>query len=125
MQPTAATPGPIGLHRPEPATAASTPPVPGRRILHLTTEYPPVIFGGLGTAVGGWVRASAQQGLAVGVLLIDGALVVDESMTNLYGAPVARSAADLPASAVVDREGVMFVRAGRESAIETGVRITQ
>ena len=95
------------------------------RVLHLTTEYPPVIFGGLGTAVGGWVRASAQQGLAVGVLLIEGALVVDESMTNLYGAPVARSAADLPASAVVDREGVMFVRAGRESAIEIGVRIAQ
>src|SRR5215471_13937165 len=30
------------------------------RILHLTTEFPPVIYGGLGTAVGGLVGASAK-----------------------------------------------------------------
>ncbi len=40
------------------------------RVLHLTTEYPPVIFGGLGTAVGGLVRASAQAGTEVAVLLV-------------------------------------------------------
>jgi glycosyltransferase involved in cell wall biosynthesis len=39
------------------------------RILHLTTEFPPVIYGGLGTAVGGLVGASAKGGMAVGVLL--------------------------------------------------------
>jgi glycogen(starch) synthase len=39
------------------------------RILHLTTEFPPVIYGGLGTAVGGLVEASANGGMAVGVLL--------------------------------------------------------
>src|SRR6266436_2607748 len=39
------------------------------RILHLTTEFPPVIYGGLGTAVGGLVEASANAGMAVGVLL--------------------------------------------------------
>jgi glycosyltransferase involved in cell wall biosynthesis len=39
------------------------------RVLHLTTEFPPVIYGGLGTAIGGLVRASASAGLGVGVLL--------------------------------------------------------
>ncbi len=40
------------------------------RVLHLTTEFPPVIYGGLGTAVGGLVNASTQAGMAVGVLLV-------------------------------------------------------
>ena len=39
------------------------------RVLHLTTEFPPVIYGGLGTAVGGLVKASAATGIATGVLL--------------------------------------------------------
>src|SRR6266699_5499864 len=86
MQPTAATPGPIGLHRPEPATAASTPPVPGRRVLHLTTEFPPVIYGGLGTAVGGWVKASARAGIEVAVQLVEGPLVLVGN-EGAYGSP--------------------------------------
>ncbi len=40
------------------------------RVLHITTEYPPVIYGGLGTAVGGLVAASALAGIEVAVLLI-------------------------------------------------------
>lgn len=40
------------------------------RVLHLTTEFPPVIYGGLGTAVGGLVGASHLEGIAAGVLLI-------------------------------------------------------
>jgi glycosyltransferase involved in cell wall biosynthesis len=40
------------------------------RVLHLTTEFPPVIYGGLGTAVGGLVKASAIAGMSVGVLLV-------------------------------------------------------
>jgi glycogen synthase len=44
------------------------------RVLHLTVEYPPVIHGGLGTAVGGLVQASAAADLDVRVLLVnDGA----------------------------------------------------
>lgn len=35
------------------------------RVLHLTTEFPPVIYGGLGTAVGGLVAASARTGIEV------------------------------------------------------------
>jgi glycogen synthase len=42
------------------------------RILHVTTEYPPVIYGGLGTAVGALVEASMQAGLEVAVLLVGG-----------------------------------------------------
>jgi glycogen synthase len=42
------------------------------RVLHLTTEYPPVIWGGLGTAVGGLATASARAGLDVAVGLITG-----------------------------------------------------
>ncbi len=48
------------------------------RVLHLTTEFPPVIYGGLGTAVGGWVLASARAGLTMGVLLVEGELVIDD-----------------------------------------------
>jgi glycogen synthase len=40
------------------------------RVLHLTTEFPPVIYGGLGTAVGGLVNAWARAGMSAGVLLI-------------------------------------------------------
>jgi glycogen(starch) synthase len=40
------------------------------RVLHLTTEFPPVIYGGLGTAVGGLVKASVMAGMTVGLLLI-------------------------------------------------------
>jgi glycogen synthase len=43
------------------------------RVLHLTTEFPPIIYGGLGTAIGGLVRALARSGLDVAVLLIGSA----------------------------------------------------
>ena len=40
------------------------------RVVHLTTEFPPVIYGGLGTAVGGLVHAAARAGMEVAVLLV-------------------------------------------------------
>jgi glycosyltransferase involved in cell wall biosynthesis len=40
------------------------------RVLHLTTEFPPVIYGGLGTAAGGLVTASSQAGIETAVLLV-------------------------------------------------------
>jgi glycosyltransferase involved in cell wall biosynthesis len=61
------------------------------RILHMTTEFPPVVFGGLGTAVGGLVHALARAGDEVGVLLVGGGLAAAG-----YGKPAA-GAADLPA----------------------------
>ena len=77
------------------------------RVLHLTTEFPPVIWGGLGTAVGGLVLASARAAVTVGVLLVGGVLVAD----GRYGGwqPVAPK--DLPfglGRAVVTADGVTF-----------------
>lgn len=42
------------------------------RVLHVTSEFPPVHLGGLGTAVRGLTAASLRAGLTVGVLLVDG-----------------------------------------------------
>jgi glycosyltransferase involved in cell wall biosynthesis len=39
------------------------------RVLHLTTEFPPLIYGGLGTATGGLVKALVEAGVDAGVLL--------------------------------------------------------
>ncbi len=55
------------------------------RILHITTEFPPVIFGGLGTAVGGLVHALADAGTDVGVLLVGGILLKSEGNSSYYG----------------------------------------
>lgn len=48
------------------------------RVLHVTPEFPPVIWGGLGTAVGGLVNALAAAGMRVGVLLVGGVLVLGD-----------------------------------------------
>jgi hypothetical protein len=42
------------------------------RVLHLTTEVPPVIFGGLGTSVGGLVGALADLAPTSGLLVASG-----------------------------------------------------
>ena len=49
-----------------------TRPKPEGAILHVTSEYPPIHFGGLGTAVAGLVRAQAEAGVEVVVLLVHG-----------------------------------------------------
>ena len=38
--------------------------------MHLTTEFPPLIYGGLGTAVGALASASARRGMSISVLLV-------------------------------------------------------
>lgn len=48
------------------------------RILHVTTEFPPIVFGGLGTAVGGLVRAISRTETEVAVLLVGGILPPEE-----------------------------------------------
>ena len=100
------------------------------RILHLTTEFPPVIYGGLGTAVGGWVRASAREGMSVGVLLIEGQLVIDDpGHAARYGAAHApgghASFGQWGEKGVVDRQGITFFQAGWHDAVETGVRLAR
>jgi glycogen synthase len=93
------------------------------RVLHLTTEFPPVIYGGLGTAVGGWVTASAQAGMSVGVLLVEGELAVDDLAGSArYGA----GGAGLPAGegggrAVVDHTGIRFFRTSLAASADAGV----
>ena len=54
------------------------------RVLHITTEFPPFVLGGLGRAVEGLASASARAGVAVGVLLF-----IDETLASEH-APVER-----------------------------------
>src|SRR5262245_58973771 len=89
------------------------------RVLHLTTEFPPVIYGGLGTAVGGWVTGSARSGLSVAVMLVEGPLADDESM--VYGRPRAGART----GPVVARGAVPFFRVPSVDAIEAGLEATR
>lgn len=102
------------------------------RVLHLTTEFPPVIYGGLGTAVGGWVMASARAGMTMGVLLVEGELVIDDPAGSArYGAggrggthPLAREI-EGGERAVVDRAGIRFFQASWADAAAAGVRLAR
>jgi len=85
------------------------------RVLHLTTEFPPVIYGGLGTAVGGWVTGSSRSGLSVAVMLVEGPLADDESM--IYGRP----RAGVRTGPAVARGAVPFFRVSATDAIEAGL----
>ena len=87
------------------------------RILHVTTEYPPVIYGGLGTAVGVLVEASAQLGLEVAVLLVGGGSI--RGYMPVKPDPV-------PGEATVRRQGRVLVRGvPHESAITDAVEFTK
>lgn len=98
------------------------------RVLHLTPEFPPVIWGGLGTAVGGLVNASSNQGIEVGVLLVGGVLVVGANgdVERDYGRGHFGSPGR-PLShyeqMVFDPKGVMFMQVAPSAAIESGVRL--
>jgi glycogen(starch) synthase len=89
------------------------------RILHLTTEFPPVIYGGLGTAVGGWVTGSSRSGLTAGVLLVEGPLADAESASVAYGHPRARAA---HTGGVIERDGITFFQASSGEAIRVGIQ---
>ena len=54
------------------------------RVLHLTPEFPPVIWGGLGTAVGGLVTAEAHSGMTVGVLLVGTSVAASIALTRRH-----------------------------------------
>src|SRR5205085_12358779 len=90
------------------------------RILHLTTVFPPVIYGGLGTAVGGLVTASARAEMAVRVLL------VGETGLGGYGQPI--SAEQVRADqeeGVADPAGVSIVSVSWYDAQEAGIRLVE
>ncbi len=103
------------------------------RVLHLTTEFPPVIYGGLGTAVGGWVTASAEAGMTMGVLLVEGELVIDDPAGSArYGAggPAGRTRLqdreiEGGERAVVDRAGIRFFQESWAGAAAAGVRLAR
>jgi glycosyltransferase involved in cell wall biosynthesis len=98
------------------------------RVLHLTPEFPPVIWGGLGTAVGGLVTAEAHSGMTVGVLLVGGALVLDQGVgtARAYGQPIALPNGGEPQDSAVDNtEGVTFFHVAPQDAIEAGVRFAK
>jgi glycogen synthase len=91
------------------------------RILHVTTEFPPVIFGGLGTAVGGLVNASARAGVSVGVLLVGGVLAVEGGWS--YGGPVAVSCRpDGRGEEFTGPDGVTFFQISPLDPVEAAVR---
>jgi glycogen synthase len=92
------------------------------RVLHLTTEYPPVIYGGLGTAVGGWVRASAGSGMGVAVLLVGGALAGETTGSGYWGPS---GSGIVGAERVVEVEGVTFFQTTFEGATERGISIVE
>ena len=85
------------------------------RILHMTTEFPPVVFGGLGTAVGGLVHALASAGDTLGVLLVGGS-----SAAGGYGAPAAE--ADLSPET---GEGINFFQVPWAAPAEEAARIAR
>jgi len=87
----------------------------------MSTEFPPVIFGGLGTAVGGLVHALAAAGDTVAVLLVG-----DAGVPSGYGHPPSyghpASGADLP-----DRvaRGIDFFQIPWRGSVEQAARIAQ
>src|ERR1051326_9076089 len=99
------------------------------RILHITTEFPPVIYGGLGTAVGGLVNASARHGLTVGVLLIGGTLVVGD-VTHVTHTAYGRAGpshliSGEPGQPVEHPAGITFFQIPWDASLEAAVRVVE
>jgi glycogen(starch) synthase len=93
------------------------------RVLHLTTEFPPVIYGGLGTAVGGWAKACAHAGVEIAVQLVGGILAIDGTGA-LYGAPRHRTPYRGASSARESEEGIRFIQCSEADSI-AGVRAVE
>jgi glycogen(starch) synthase len=88
------------------------------RVLHLTTEFPPVIYGGLGTALGGLAMASARAGLEVGVLL------AGETSHGGYRQPILAEQNEYDrVQAITRRKGVTIFSVPSFMLIEAGVEI--
>jgi glycogen(starch) synthase len=95
------------------------------RVLHVTTEFPPVIYGGLGTAVGGLVNASARTDMAVGVLLIGGALVLDGKIHHPYGGPAQEKNEVIGKDLLTSANGVEFLQVPWDNAVEPAVQLVR
>ena len=93
------------------------------RVLHLTTEFPPVIYGGLGTALGGLAFASARAGMTIGVLLAGemgwaGYAGEDSDLAE-------QSGGEDRVQAVTQRGGVTIFHVPSYLPIEAGVRLVR
>lgn len=93
------------------------------RVLHVTPEFPPVIWGGLGTAVGGLVSACSHAGMEVAVLLVGGPLVLDERAYGGGWRPVARRPGD--EEGVPTERDVRFFQVAPEAAGRLGRRLAR
>jgi glycogen(starch) synthase len=94
------------------------------RVLHLTTEFPPVIYGGLGTALGGLAFASARAGLTVGILL------AGEMGRSGYAGPDSdlaeqSSDSDDRVQAITRQDGVTIFHVPSHMPVEAGVRLVR
>src|SRR6185436_8405189 len=87
------------------------------RILHMTTEFPPVVFGGLGTAVGGLVHALADAGDTLAVLLVGGSLAAAG-----YGKPAAGAAPD---RTTIAGSGIVFFQIPWSGDVAEAARIAR
>jgi glycogen synthase len=88
-------------------------------VVHITSEYPPVHFGGLGTAVAGLTRALAEAGAPVLVLLVHG----EESGYGYgYGYATARPGELSPATAAA-ASGIELVHLSWAQALTNGPSI--
>lgn len=94
------------------------------RVLHLTTEFPPVIWGGLGTAVGGIVNASVDAGMTIGLLLIGGVLSADGSYSAWRPVPREALAFDMGRIAVTS-DGITFFHVAPQDGIEAGLKLAR
>lgn len=83
-----------------------------------------MIYGGLGTAVGGWVKACARAGIDVAVQLVEGSLVLDGTAA-MYGAPRRRSPNTGELSARESKDGIQFFQCSWSEAIAAGVRVVE
>jgi glycogen synthase len=97
------------------------------RVLHVTPEFPPVIWGGLGTAVGGLANASSRSGIDVGVLLVGGVLVLDHvAGKSAYGQPIPGwKSTDADRSVPVNPDGVAFFHVAPDDAIRAAVQLAR
>jgi glycogen synthase len=89
------------------------------RVLHLTTEFPPVIYGGLGTALGGLVLASASSGIEAGVLLIG------DHPAGTYGIPAVGYSGPSPPMEDATNPQIPMFRTSWGEALMFGLRTVQ
>jgi len=94
------------------------------RVLHLTTEFPPLVFGGIGTSVGGLVTGSARAGIDVGVQLVE-ATPASESGYNWYGYGYRGTGVGVFRRSAARASGIEFLWTSSADAEDAGVHFSE